>query len=280
MKNFFSITTGASTDAEKADLKPHRVHYRSKVYTSNLGVNSLIAAAHPLFSILERINLSEKPPELPTLQENLSHELNAFMAKVSTTEHTEEIIQLARFLLCATIDEVVEKAYNKDKVPGNISAEETTSRIIENNTSEIAEPNHPIDDTTEIYFFKILDTAIIKPDFYLDLIELTYLCIITGFEGKYRDEPQGKQALENLLENLYHVIQAHKSPMTHKLFIQTGLTQRFATTKPFPWKPVTALLIGIIAIGYFATAYYLNQKTTELSLTYSQKNSYAHQRTY
>lgn len=278
MKNFFSITTEASTNTGKADLKPHRVHYRSKVYTSNLGVNSLIAAAHPLFSILERINLSEKPPELPTLQENLSHELQAFMAKVSTREHTEEIILLARFLLCATIDEVVEKAYSKttDKVP----SEEITSLTIENNTSEIAEPIQSTDNSTEIYFFQILEKAMIKPDFYLDLIELTYLCIITGFEGKYRHEPQGKQALENLLENLYHVIQEHKLPMTNKLFIQTGLTQRFATTKPFPWKPVTALLVGLIAIGYFAIAYHLGQKTTELSLTSSQKNTYAHQRTY
>lgn len=277
MKNFFSITTEASSHLEKADLKSHRIHYRSKVYTSNLGINSLIAAAHPLFSILERINLSEKTPEFSALQENLSHELHAFMTKVSTTEHTEEIILLARFLLCATIDEVIEKAYNKTS---KSATEEITSLIIENSTSEISESRHSTDDSTEIYFFQIIDKAIIKPDFYLDLIELTYLCIITGFEGKYRHEPQGKQALENLLENLYHVIQAHKSPMTSKLFIQTGHTQRFATTKPFPWKPVTAFLVSMIAIGYFTVAYYLSQKTTELSLTSSQQSTYAHQRTY
>jgi type VI secretion system protein ImpK len=247
-----------------------RTHYRSKLYTSKIGVNPLVTAAHPLFSILERINLSEKPPELSSLQENLSHELQAFMTKVSTSEHAEETILAARYLLCATIDEVIDKAYRDHaEEPEDILP---ALEVHEDSVTEV--PNEKISPDTQ--FFLILDKAMSKPDFYLDLIELTYFCIITGFEGKYHSAPNGKQALENLLDSLYQLIIAQKPPSPEKLFVQSAGTRRFTSVKSFPWKWFVSILVGVIATGYLIASYQLNQKAVHV-LESSEK---ARQKTY
>lgn len=229
--------------------KTLRVHYRSKLYTSSIGVNPLVAAAHPLFSILDRINLSEKPPELTSLQDNIAHELQAFTTNISVSEHSEEVALLARYLLCATIDEVIEKAYLRHNLP------------------YVSQTSH--DMSNQAPFFQILEKTLLKPDFYLDLIELGYFCMMTGFEGQYRNEPHGKQALENWLDNLYQVIIAHKPPTVEKLFVSAVPTRRFLKVKPFPWRRSLLIFIGLMTLGYFVAGYYLHQKATLLVKSYA-----------
>lgn len=276
MQQFFSLTPDNSLDYDTA--KTHSTHYRSKLYTSKAGVNPLVAAAQPLFSILERINLSDKPPELTTLQANLSHELHAFMTNAETTEHMKEIILVARYLLCATIDEVIEKAYLKNVK--NQIIDQTALRFKKitalqeiPSSTELASP--------DVYFFQILDNAMNKPDFYLDVIELIYFCLITGFEGKYRLDPNGKQNLENLLDRLYQIIQEQKPPTVEKLFVQMIPTRRFAITKTFPWTWLAATLGSILIVGYLIASYQFNQHTNQLlSSSLTHENANAIQRTY
>lgn len=241
-------------EGQEQDTQASRTHYRSKLYTSKTGVNPLVSAANPIFSILERINLSEKLPELIHLQENLSHELQAFMTNASTSEHMKEILLVARYMLCATIDEVIDKAYHKNKEDNS-----ETIRIIElNPSSEVTAIS------SDIHFFQILDNAMTKPDFYLDVIELTYFCIITGFEGKYRTDPNGKQSLENLLDRLYQVIQEHKPPTAEKLFILTASSRRFASIKSFPWKWFASIITSVLVVSYLLISYQLNQHASHL----------------
>ncbi len=273
MIKFFSLIADDTLNSPVNALAiTGRTHYRSKLYTSKIGVNPLVTAAHPLFSILERINLSEKPPELNALQDNLSHELNAFMTKVSTSEHMNETVSVARYLLCATIDEVIDKAYHKDPVSSQIIDvnENSDGHTIQESSTAISADKH---------FFQILDKAMSKPDFYLDLIELTYFCIITGFEGKYRTDPNGKQDLENLLDSLYQIILAQKPPTPEKLFVQSNTARRFISVKSFPWKWFVAGLIGIIVTGYFLVSYELNQKAAHVLQSSSQASQHA-SRTY
>lgn len=274
MKKLFSLIV---------DEPQGRTHYRSKLYTSKIGVNPLVTAAHPLFSILERINLSEKPPELTALQANLSHELQAFMTKAHTSEHLEETIVAARYLLCATIDEVIDKAYHKHQKDSE-KWEEKEVLVIEQNefSNELKTSKDPSSiniTSSDTHFFQILEKAMNKPDFYLDVIELTYFCIITGFEGKYRTDPNGKQDLENLLDKLYQIIQEQKPPSAEKLFVQASTTRRFISIKSFPWKWVTSILVSIIAAGYFMASYQLNQQAAHV-LQSSQASKNAAPRTY
>src|SRR5205814_1984813 len=44
-------------------------------------------------------------------------------------------------------------------------------------------------------FFAMLEAHLADPGPHLDLIEFLYVCLALGFEGKYRDEENGRQAL-------------------------------------------------------------------------------------
>jgi type IV/VI secretion system ImpK/VasF family protein len=260
VKQLFSLTIDQLSESNAQ--RNTTTHYRSKLYTSKAGVNPLVAAAQPLFSILERINLSENPPDLNLLQANLAHELQAFMANATSTEHIKEMIFVARYLLCATIDEVIEKAYNKRKEA--LAFEKLTALQEIPDSTELASP--------DVYFFQILDNALHKPDFYLDVIELIYFCLITGFEGKYRQDPNGKQTLENLLDRLYQVIQEQRPSAAEKLFVSMAPNRRFAFTKAFPWRWITIAFVGILISGYVLVSYQLNQHASHMLTSSLDKN--------
>lgn|GEM_PF-6539653 len=284
------------------NLSGRPIHYRSRLYTSHIGMNSLVIAAHPIFSILERIKLSEKLPNVDQLHHHLSHELQAFTAHVKTSEHTEETILLARYLLCAVIDEIIEKAYQKKETSLiQVSPQQQPKLVLNswqqdenqderfhfqaayedrdevfNKGEKLSIRNVLIHETeslalsdseiasSDTYFFQILEKTMAKPDFYLDLIELTYLCLITGFEGKYRLLPDGKQKLERLLDTLYQMIQTQKPSSIEKLFIIPISARRFILMKPFPWKRLTAALIILIITAYLSTNYLINQEAANV----------------
>ena len=44
-------------------------------------------------------------------------------------------------------------------------------------------------------FFEILERLRAEPDRYIDLIELLYVCLALGYEGKYRARPSGQRRL-------------------------------------------------------------------------------------
>lgn len=288
MNSLFSRIAEHTTDTSHTSNKNlSKTHYRSKLYTSKIGVNPLVTAAHPVFSILERINLSDKPPELALLQENFSHELQAFMTKAKSSEHTQEMILIAHYVLSATIDEVVEKACHKNNqhalhtrvislnAIGDIDAINSMQDKHSHTHSEINPDINP-----DNHVFDILENAMIKPNFYLDIIEFIYFCIITGFEGKYRTDPNGKQALENTLDALHKTIQEHKPSNIEKLFIQPTSTQRFASLKPFPWLGFILSLSAVIILGYFFASYQLNQQADDMLNTSFLGNKHATQQNY
>ena len=55
-------------------------------------------------------------------------------------------------------------------------------------------------------FFGIVTYIKQRPNQYLDLLELAYYCLITGFEGEQHGKADGRQTLDNLIEELYQLI--------------------------------------------------------------------------
>lgn len=205
--------------------------------------------AHPLFSIIERINLGEKLPEI-NLQENLIHEVKAFTTRARADEYTEETIVIAQYLLGATIDETIKKAVAKNnEVPPSL---------------QFLSPSHQEDHAPEQRFFQILDRIIVKPDTYLDLIELLYLCLRAGFEGKFYNQPNGKQELDQILEKIYQIIKHYRKDTDEILFIGTVQPQMMLAKKTFPWKLLTFALIALLVFSYGLTNLMLNRQATEV----------------
>src|SRR5665647_1453632 len=106
----------ASLVSRLAVQHPYRIpqgYYRSKLFTVSSTTNPLIAAAGPLFSLLERLSVSPTLPSIGNIRDNIEHELHAFYSKLARLHYSDELIVIANYLLSATIDELLGKNYNQ-----------------------------------------------------------------------------------------------------------------------------------------------------------------------
>ncbi len=171
-------------------------YYRSKLFINATTGNPLIAAASPVFSLLERLGLSSTLPPVDSIRSKIEHELHAFQSRLIRKNYAEELATIAHYLLCSTIDELIGKSY--------LRVHGTPTEFVAF-TPPSADNQGP-----QKLFFDIVLHLKEKTNQYLDLIELAYYCLITGFEGEKHIQTDGRQVLENLIEELYQLINSHR----------------------------------------------------------------------
>lgn len=208
-------------------------YFRSKLFVNTSSENPLISAASPVFSLLERLGLSTTLPPIESIRQSIEHELNAFKSRLIRKNYADELSMIAHYLLCATIDELIGKNYLR--VHG-------TPIEFQAFTPVLTEKQGP-----QYLFFDIVHHLKEKTHQYLDLIELAYYCLITGFEGEKHFLTDGRQTLENLIEELYQLVHQNRVYLPHK-----HLNEKVRpTTKPTRHKSIvlaTAIILGSICI--------------------------------
>ncbi|MCC5792188.1 MAG: type IVB secretion system protein IcmH/DotU [Legionellaceae bacterium] len=216
---------------------PEASYYRSRLFVSSFGNNPLITAASPLFSLLDRLSTSALLPAPESLRQNLTHELQAFDSRLREQESSVESIQLARFMIRATIDESAGKNYLRTR------NEVTPFQSF----SQTADPEK----SPQQLFFDVLNTIKTQPHVYLDVLEFAYFCLLSGMEGPYHNQPNGRQQLDELLDSLYHTIRQHR---THRPLSNAPPPTAPTPRKSLLWQPkhlwgalffLTATLIGL-----------------------------------
>lgn len=182
---------------------PHG-YFRSKLFAASSTTNPVVAAASPLLSLLERLGLSPTLPGIDDIHANIEHELHAFHSRLASHEYANEFVLLADYLLRATIDELIGKNYLR----------------IFNQPAEFKAFTPPARDGigAERRFFDIVNAIKQRTNQYLDILELAYYCLIVGFEGEQHVRADGRQALDNLIEELHQLIQQHRVNKPHRLF--------------------------------------------------------------
>jgi type VI secretion system protein ImpK len=241
---FFPYTHPLATVAEnylqpKAALthlplaNPNHAYYRSKILPVNQGVNPLLACAAALLALLTqlRAGTTSMDHELYAL---LIHEIKAFEFSAQQNGYRTEHVLVARYLLCATLDEaVVNVTTNYQLLPyfhGEAQGDER--------------------------FFLILERLSIAPATHIDLLELIYVCLNLGFTGKYQQRPQGRAELDIVMERLYQSIRQQRGEI--KKFLSVGeqiikQTKPVITAQPLPTWLLTsfaALLFVVLYLGF------------------------------
>jgi type IV/VI secretion system ImpK/VasF family protein len=229
-------------ESQIVELNSHSSsYYRSHLYTSYHGINPLITAAHPLLSIIDRLQLSRNIKADGNFYNNLQYELKVFQNRAINANYDEETVFIAHYLLSASINEKIhdQKSFN------------TFNKLM----PPQKEHNETTENSPDEQFFVILDTIIDKPDHYLDLLELIYLCLSLGFEGKYKNKAH--QKLKAIMENLYQTITSRRNNQQAELFEQSTKEEL-----PVPssyhwsiWLVITAFLIGST---FMASNWYLD----------------------
>ncbi|VEG90780.1 type IVB secretion system protein IcmH/DotU [Legionella spiritensis] len=213
-------------------------YYRSKLFIVPFTTNPIVAAAGPLLSLLERLCVSTSLPPIRSIRENIEHELRAFHSRIHGKEYNEELEAIANYLLSATIDELLGKSYLR-----------FDGKMAEFNSFTPASYDSV---GPEERFFDIINYIKERPNQYLDLLELAYYCLISGFEGKQHGRANGRQILDDLIEELYQLIRQYRVNKSYRLFKEQKKTEAPSSNR----KPILAicfLSLGLLIAGYWVS---------------------------
>ena len=155
---------------------------------ARLGLNPLVAAATPLLALMARLRDTARGPDPTILRERAIEALGRFDAEARSGGVAAQLIRPAHYALCASLDDVVLAT------PWGQQGAWSTGSLVSTFHQEVRSGERFFDTLT-----KLRET----PDTALPALELMYLCLSLGFQGRYRLAPRGTSELDRLREDLY-----------------------------------------------------------------------------
>lgn len=217
-------------------------YYRSKIFTTLLGTNALTAAAAPILIMVSHLRTTPSELDSRELYLDLVHEIKAFETQAQTQGYRSETILLARYILCATLDEVIlsskwdkQEQWHKHKLLMTFHSEDWGGERV----------------------FLILDRLSADTSLYIDLLELIYLCLNLGFIGKYQLVENGKAMLDEVIEKLYQRIRWQRGDIKKELALheQTQPTVVVNPIKTPTTQPLPLWLLGLFTVLLMTSVY-------------------------
>ena len=155
------------------------------------GSNPLYANAFPLFSLVPKLRTLPFHHGINELQEQLVNEIRNFENCSSQQGSSQEQVKIASYFMCSLIDETV-----LNTPWGSQSNWGHHSLLIQFHNEAWGGER----------FFQIIDRLKQHLAQNLNLLELAYICLSLGFEGRYRIAGSGMREIEQLRQELYLLI--------------------------------------------------------------------------
>lgn len=168
------------------------------------GLNPLVAAANPLLDLVLPLRHMVSYPQVENLRLQLVAAIKTFeaQAKAALVEH--EAIAAARYSLCTFLDETI------SSTPwGGGGVWASRSLLVTFHNEAFGGEK----------FFLILQKLCQDPRANIQTLELMYLCIALGLEGRYRVIEGGRSQLDILRERLQQLIQKERGTAEPELSV-------------------------------------------------------------
>jgi len=217
----------------------------------SVGLNPLAAAAAPLLALVSRIRNRAQHGNVPALRDRVIQEIKTFEQRALQAGQPAQSVRIARYALCATIDDVV-----LNTPWGGQSVWATQSMV-----GTFHKETHGGE-----RFFDLLTRLEQEPAKNRELLEILYLCASLGFEGRYRVEERGFERHLGVRDALARLIRAHRGPLERDLSPRwRGLE---ALHKPLsavlPVWIIAVVTASILALAYAGLAWALSTDTERL----------------
>ncbi|AFU98090.1 type IVB secretion system protein IcmH/DotU [Simiduia agarivorans] len=218
-----------------------RVHIRK-------GLNPLVNTATTLLAVATKLRTTPQHSDVPDLHRKLTEELKDFEQRARAQGCAEESVVTARYLLCTLVDEIV---LNTPWGANSGWSQHSLLSLFHHETFGGEK------------CFSILTRLLESPGRNLDLLELFYLCLSLGFEGKYRLAPRGHEQLEQVRDNLYQTLENQRP------FPEQDLSPHWETdtVKPkyrfdlIPLWVIAATFGAILLLSYSGLRWWLHDTT-------------------
>jgi type VI secretion system protein ImpK len=150
--------------------------------------NPIIAASADLLVLFGRLRTQMVAMDALPLMTHVTREIEAFEANLQKAGVDSHQVQVAKYMLCATADDIVQNIPGTDR---NLWIQYSmVARFFRVRTSGVG-------------FFQEAQKALAAPAQHADLLELALLCLSLGFEGQYRTAPNGGANLQRIRTTIY-----------------------------------------------------------------------------
>jgi type VI secretion system protein ImpK len=199
--------------------------------------NPLVACATDLLNVAAQLRGSATHPDPQGLRDGLVRRVREFEQCARARGLADPVVLPARYVLCALLDEAV-----RDTPWGSQSVWAEQGLLIAFHNEAWGGEK----------FFDALERLKAFPSGNRNLLELMYLCLALGFEGRYRVREGGQEQLERVREDLYQIIRRERGETERELSPRwRGITpRRDPLIQQVPlW--VFSGLAGLLLLGLF-----------------------------
>ena len=158
------------------------------------GLNPLVRAANPLLDLVVPLRSMNSAPDMEALRERLVQSIQRFEAQARASQVDSETVAAARYALCTLVDETI------SSTPWGAGVWNSRSLLVTFHNEAWGGEK----------FFLILQRLSQDAARHIDVLELLYLCIALGLEGRYRVIEQGFEQLSTLRERLLALIRQQR----------------------------------------------------------------------
>ncbi len=155
------------------------------------GLNALESAAASLLALMTRLRTTISHSNPAALRNQVIEEIRAFESEARSLGIDSQKIQIARYVLCTALDDIVLNT------PWGSTSQWSSQSLLAYFHNEVAGGQR---------FFALLDKLVEDPVRNRFLLELMYVCLCLGFEGRYRVMENGRRKLEEQRDRLYRTI--------------------------------------------------------------------------
>jgi type VI secretion system protein ImpK len=154
------------------------------------GPNPILDAARPLLLLLSNVRIARQVPPIAPLMDTVVKGIDSFEASLRATGIDENQVRTAKYVICATADDIVQNLPNTDRLLWTQYS--MLSRYFQTRDSGVG-------------FFVELDKLRTNPTVNFDLLSLMHACLSLGFEGKYR-VAGGDVPLQQIRRDLFQML--------------------------------------------------------------------------
>ncbi|KZK97725.1 putative lipoprotein YiaD precursor [Pseudovibrio sp. Ad5] len=220
-----------------------------------LGNNPLIKAASSLLALAARLRNHAQHRDVNALRSHVISEIRAFEHNAMLNGLSSKTIRIARYVACATLDDIILNT------PWGSRSIWATQSLVSNFHKDVSGGDR---------FYDLLRKTQANPSRDKDLLELLYLCISLGFEGRLRIMPQGSNTMSRLRYGISRLIRSLRGDQETDLSPHwRGVEDAY---RPLKWSiPVWGIFFGAALLAlliYAVLALWLGEKSERIAFQY------------
>lgn len=244
------------TSFNKVDVSPYdnfrrqtstfrRNSLKTKANEYEISSNPFLSSASPLIKYaLEVTENDYEKVEIDEIRENCITKINLFGETALNYDIDNTEILVTRYILCTFVDELMNMKFS-----GNNNSWSSNSLLSIFHRETYGGEN----------FFHLLDKFLKTSAKYIYILELMYICLALGFQGKYRVIDKGQVELNNIKDSLFKQIKIvqGRDPYTFYTY-QEPSKDKYRLFNKTPYALIFSGIFLLISVIYFILTYALS----------------------